>query len=89
MINKETTTFITHFINFFHLSDSHAAITLNHVTTVIIIAKKNAKALTADKTTKNTFQIRESVNHQIPQRVVVVRLSSLKLNTLPNTQLAA
>jgi hypothetical protein len=32
----------------------------------MIIAKKNAKALTADKTTKNTLHTRESANHQIP-----------------------
>ena len=66
IISNETTTFIIHFTNFFHLSHSHAAITLNHVTTVMIIAKKKANALTADKTTKNTLHIRESVNHPRP-----------------------
>jgi hypothetical protein len=68
IINKATTTFIIHFISFFHFSHSQAATTLNQVTTIIIIAKKNANALIADKITNKTefFQTNASVTHASP-----------------------
>jgi hypothetical protein len=68
IINKATTTFIIHFTSFFHFSQSHAAITLNHVKTIIIMAKKNANALIAESITNNThfFQMNDCVTHSIP-----------------------
>ena len=68
MTINATTTFTNHFTNFFHLSHSHAEITLNHVTTIIIIAKKNAATLTTDKTLNKTesFHIKASLTHHIP-----------------------
>jgi hypothetical protein len=56
----------------------------------MIIAKKKAKALIADKITNNTefFQIKASVTHAIPVSHFV-NWSELKLNTSQNNQLAA
>ena len=86
MINKATTTFISHLTSFFHFSHSHAAITLNHVITIIIIAKKNAKAFNAESTTKNTLCAASS-NHSI--HLPVVKVSQiLKFNTSPNIRFA-
>ena len=89
--SKATTTFIIHFTSFFHFSHSHAAITLNHVNTIIIIAKKNAKAFTAERITNNThfFQINVSSTHLIPSSVQAVKSHSLKFNTSQNSQFAA
>jgi hypothetical protein len=66
--NNATTTLINHLKSFFHLSPSPAAMTLNQVTTIMIIAKKNANALIADRITKNTdhSHIIEFVNHSRP-----------------------
>jgi hypothetical protein len=88
MTNKAATTFMSHFTSFFHFSHSPAAITLNPVITVIIIAKKNAAAFIAESTKKNTFPINESVNHLIPVSAHIVNLSALKWNTSQNNQLA-
>jgi hypothetical protein len=69
IINNATTTFIIHFTSFFHFSQSHAAITLNQVSTIMIMAKKNAKALTAERITNSTqffLQTKASSNHSIP-----------------------
>ena len=65
--SKATTTLIIHLTSFFHFSHSHADITLNPVTSIIIIAKKNAAALTADNTLNITelFQISAFVTHDI------------------------
>jgi hypothetical protein len=82
---------ISHFTNFFHFSHSHAAITLNPVIAVIIIARKNAAALIAESTKKKTLPIIVSVNplsHQLAVSVVVVKLSALKCNTSQNNRLA-
>ncbi len=91
IINNATITFINHLTNFFHFSHSHAAITLNQVTTVIIIARKKANALIAESTKKNTFQMRELVNHSnqpIASESPVAGVKPLheKLNTSQNNQ---
>lgn len=90
IISNATTIFTNPFTSFFHFSHSHAEITLNHVTTVMMMAKKNAKALIADKTTKSTFHIRESVNQPIPcVSLVVNELALLNCNTSQNNQFDA
>jgi len=91
IISKATTTLISHFTSFFHFSPSPAHITLIQVITIIIIAKKNAAALRADNTKKNTdhSQIKAPVthsNHQVSQATNVVLL--LKLNTDQNSRFA-
>jgi hypothetical protein len=92
IINKATTTFIIHFTSFFHFSQSHAAITLNHVKTIIIMAKKNANALIAESITNNThfFQINDCVTHSIPVCVQSdgVKSQALKFNTSQNNRFA-
>jgi hypothetical protein len=92
MINNATTTFIIHLISFFHFSHSQAATTLNHVTTIIMIAKKNAKALIAERITNNTdfSQIKASVTHAIPVcHVVKLSPEFQKLRTSQNSQFDA
>ena len=74
------------FTNFFHFSHSHAAITLNQVITNIIIAKKNAKAFSAERTTKNTHFVATATAHI--QSHSFVNVSELKFNTLPNIRFA-
>jgi hypothetical protein len=92
IINNATTTFNTHFSNFLDFSHSPAAITLNHVITIIITAKKNANALIAERITKNTdfFHIRDCVTQPIPSCAQTVNLSpnTPKLKTSQNNRFA-
>ena len=75
MITNATTTFINHFTNFFHFSHSQAEITLNQVTTIIIIAKKKANTLTTDKILNKTesFQTKASLTHSMPSHCFVTK----------------
>ncbi|MBO7095101.1 hypothetical protein J6V86_02820 [bacterium] len=86
IIISAKTTFIIHFVSFFHFSHSHAAITLNQVITNIMIAKKKAKAFNAESTTKNIHLV-ALVTHCI-QSPSIVKADSLKSSTLPNIRLA-
>ncbi|MBQ7073831.1 hypothetical protein IJM86_01945 [bacterium] len=84
MIKRETTILIIPFAINFPFSPSQAEITLNHVMTVIIIAKKKAPALSSE----STFQTREFSQYcALSDKSCRLAVCST-VNTVPNNQLA-